>query len=101
MLYQALIQTMLWFILLGLTEGLVKPIASATVRRFAFKHLPEMIDYLDRLMPVAISQMSAADLQAALITKYEELAEEPIPPSMLEEIARRYSPFKNIKKLNG
>lgn len=87
-----LIEAVLFFLTLGLTEAVIKPIARQWVRRRVIKYGPMVLGLLDAQMPHLLKEYDGKQLEQIVRTKLEELTGESWSKEELDEVFRMYDP---------
>jgi hypothetical protein len=80
------------FLVIGLTEAIVKPIAKGLVERQLRKILPVAMEYLDLSMPEMIFQYTGEQMNTALKMKLEDVLGRSISQSELDYVFKTYDP---------
>lgn len=89
---RVLIDALLAFLLLGLMEAVVKPIAKHVVQRRILRAAPLVFAQLDPFMPALLQQCSGAQLEQIVRTKLETLTRESWAGEDLSLFFRLYDP---------
>jgi hypothetical protein len=71
-----LLDLLIAFLMLGLVEALVKPIARKFVQRRILSAAPLVLEQLDPYMPALLQQCSGAELEQIVRTKLEAVTGE-------------------------
>lgn len=87
-----LLDLLVAFLLLGLVEALVKPIAKRLVQRRILRVAPLVLSQLDPFMPALLQQCSGAQLEQIVRTKLEALTGESWAGEDLSLLFRLFDP---------
>jgi hypothetical protein len=80
------------FLLLGVQEALIKPIAKTLLKRKIIKHAPAAMQFLDEKMPGAFSRYNARDLNTQLKERLESITGESWGEKEVDEMFKIYDP---------
>jgi hypothetical protein len=81
-----LIDFIVGFLMLGVTEAVIKPIAKRFIRRKILKYAPVAMDVLDKQLPRLLGTYSGKELEQIVSYKLEELTGEPWDKAELDQI---------------
>jgi len=80
------------FVLLGLLEALVKPLAKRWMRRRLLRYGPAALALLDRQLPQLFGQLDGSQLEAIVRHKLESLTGESWSDADLDALFALYDP---------
>jgi hypothetical protein len=80
------------FVLLGLMEALVKPIAKRWTQRRLLRHAPSALALLDRQLPQLLGQLNGQQLAEVVRHKLESLTGESWSDRELDQLFSLYDP---------
>lgn len=86
------------FLLLGIQEALIKPIAKTILKKKIIKHAPAAMQFLDEKMPGAFSRYNARDLNIQLKERLELITGESWGEKEIDEMFKIYDPRINANK---
>lgn len=86
------LDALLAFLLLGITEAVIKPIAKRWVQRRVLRHAPTVLQHLDQLFPALVGQLNAAELEDYVRTYVEDLTGESWRSPEIDTIFRLFDP---------
>jgi hypothetical protein len=93
-------------LVLGLTEAVIKPLATKTTKYYIKAYVPKLLDYLDEFLPVWFGNLSEEEIRQELIrflwteaTEQGERIEETQVEEIINTAESTYSFFKNASKL--
>jgi hypothetical protein len=86
------------FVLLGIEEALIKPVAKRFMKRKIAKHAPAAMQFLDEIIPGAFSRYNANDLNLQLRQRLESVTGESWGEKEVNEMFRIYDPRINVNK---
>lgn len=87
-----LIEAILFFLTLGFTEAVIKPVAKQWVRRRVIKYAPMVLEILDKQMPELLKAYDGKQLEQVVRSKLESLTGETWSKEELDEVFRMYDP---------
>jgi hypothetical protein len=87
-----IIEAVLFFLVLGFTEAIIKPTAKQWVRRRVIKYAPMALGALDAQMPNLLKEYDGKQLEQVVRTKLESLTGETWSKEELDEVFRMYDP---------
>jgi hypothetical protein len=87
------------FVLLGIEEALIKPIAKKFMKQKIAKHAPAAMQFLDEIMPGAFSRYSANDLNLQLKQRLESVTGESWGKKEVDQMFNIYDPRITANKL--
>jgi hypothetical protein len=80
------------FVLLGIEEALIKPIAKKFIKRKIIKHAPVAMEFLDEKMPGAFSRYGARDINLQLRERLESVTGESWDDKEIDQFFSLYDP---------
>lgn len=80
------------FVLLGIEEALIKPVAKSFTKRKIVKHAPAAMQFLDEIMPGAFSRYNANDLNLLLKQRLESATGESWGEKEVDRMFAIYDP---------
>jgi hypothetical protein len=80
------------FVLLGIEEALIKPIAKRFIKRKIAKHAPTAMQFLDEIVPGAFSRYNANDLNLQLKQRLESVTGESWGEKEVDQMFTIYDP---------
>ena len=88
------------FLLLGLTEAVIKPIAKRFVQRRLIQHAPTLLRFLDAQMPSLLQAYRGQELEQVVRTQLEKLTGESWAGENIDEVFRLYDPRITADRLH-
>lgn len=82
------------FIVLGLTEAVIKPVAKAAVDRPLRRALPSVYERLDNEMPTLLRTADAEIMTAEIAATIAQATGNPATARQIEQVVALYSPIK-------
>lgn len=83
------------FLVLGVVEAVIKPVAKRFVQRKIIKYAPMVYRVIDPMMPYLLVRYSGAELEQIVRQKFTELTGEDWSQTNLEPFWQWYDPRKN------
>jgi hypothetical protein len=80
------------FLLLGITEAVIKPIAKQWIKRKIIKFAPVAFEILDKEMPELLKAYNGKQLEQVVRAKLETLTGESWSDSDIDEVFKLYDP---------
>jgi hypothetical protein len=87
-----IVEATVFFLTLGFTEAVIKPIATRWVRRKVIKYGPVVLGLLDTQMPNLLKEHDGKQLEQIVRTKLEGLTGESWSEEELDEVFMMYDP---------
>ena len=88
------------FLLLGLTEAVIKPIAKRFVQRRLIQHAPTLLRFLDAQMPSLLQAYRGQELEQVVRTQLEKLTGESWAGENIDEVFRLSDPRITADRLH-
>ncbi len=95
-----MISLALAFLLLGLTEAVIKPLAKRFVQRQLINAAPKVFELLDPVMPDLVKKHSAEEIQQIAREKFSEITGEDWSKANIEMFWQLYDPRRNAERLS-
>jgi hypothetical protein len=89
---QNLTSVLLAFILLGVQEAIIKPIAKTLIKRKIIKYAPAAMQYLDERVPAAFSRYNSKEMSYQLKARLESITGESWKDNEINEMFKIYDP---------
>jgi hypothetical protein len=89
---QNLTSIFLAFILLGVQEAIIKPIAKTLIKRKIIKYAPAAMQYLDERVPAVFSRYNSKEMSYQLKARLESITGESWKDSEINEMFKIYDP---------
>jgi hypothetical protein len=91
-LAHVVVDALIAFAILGVTEAVVKPVAKLIVQNRLRKYLPVALEFLDLSMPEMIFQYTGNQMNTALKMKLEDTFGKPVSQRDLDAVFNIYDP---------
>ena len=93
-MFRPLIDAAIAFVLLGITEVLIKPLAMVVVRRPLKNALPYIFEHLDNEMPTLLREADPEVMTAEIAATIAQATGNPATAQQIEQVVTLYSPIK-------
>jgi hypothetical protein len=94
MTFRALIDGFIAFLLMGLTEAVIKPLAKAAIDRPLRRALPHVYARLDDEMPTLLRTADPEVMTAEIAASIAQATGNPATARQIEQVVALYSPIK-------
>lgn len=91
---RTLIDGLLAFLVMGLTEAVIKPLAKAVIDRPLRKALPYVYERLDDEMPTLLRTASPEVMTAEIASTIAQATGNPATARQIDQVVALYSPIK-------
>lgn len=88
------------FLVLGVVEAVIKPIAKRFVQRRLLQHAPTLLGFLDAQMPSLLQAYRGQELEQVVRTQLEKLTGESWAGENIDEVFRLYDPRITADRLH-
>lgn len=89
-----IIDAIIAFVLLGVTEAFVKPMAIAFVQRSTKRFLPAIFQRLDKAMPELLSTATPEVMTAEIASAIADATGKPATARQIDQVVALYNPIK-------
>jgi hypothetical protein len=93
---RTLIDGLLAFLVMGLTEAVIKPLAKAVIDRPLRKALPYVYERLDDEMPTLLRTASPEVMTAEIASTIAQATGNPATARQIDQVVALYSPIKAV-----
>jgi hypothetical protein len=96
MSFRTLIDGLIAFLVIGLTEVVIKPLATAAIGRPLKRALPDIFERLDNEMPVLLRTADPEVMTAEIAASIAQATGNPATARQIEQVVALYSPIKAV-----
>lgn len=89
-----IIDAIIAFVLLGVTEAFVKPMAIAFVQRSTKRFLPAIFQRLDKAMPELLNTATPEVMTAEIASAIADATGKPATARQIDQVVALYNPIK-------
>jgi hypothetical protein len=93
---RTLIDGLIAFLFMGLTEAVIKPLAKAVIDRPLRKALPYVYERLDDEMPTLLRTASPEVMTAEIASTIAQATGNPATARQIDQVVALYSPIKAV-----
>ncbi len=88
------------FVLMGITEAIIKPLATRLTQRLVLKYAPQVFEKLDLLLPEAMNNPNDVDLDKFVRGEFSKESGKDCSNLNLNHFWKMYDPRANIARLS-
>lgn len=94
LMVRTLLDAAIAFLVMGVTEAVIKPLATAVIRRPLKRALPAVFERLDQQLPALLQSAGPEEVTAEIASSIAHATGNPATAQQIEQVVALYSPIK-------